>query len=289
MTRAEDRLYVCGWETKKATPPGCWYNLVAAGLGDAGAHPFAFDNRDVLGGEGWTGTGLRLVTPQRGRAKSDDSLTGRLGFKTALPSWATTPPPPEPTPPRPLAPSQPAGAEPAARSPLGTDAGAGFRRGQLVHRLLQSLPQLPPGAREDAARRFLARPVHGLVSAAQDEILHETLAVLADPDFAPIFAPDAAAEVPVVGLVGERAISGRIDRLVVRKDAVLIVDYKTLRPVPASAAEIPPIYLAQLKAYRSAVAAIYPGRHIGCALLWTDGPKLMPVSDALLDASPPPT
>jgi ATP-dependent helicase/nuclease subunit A len=115
--------------------------------------------------------------------------------------------------------------------------------------------------------------------------------VLDHPEFAALFGPDALAEVPVVGLVEGRAISGRIDRLVVRDESVLIVDYKTLRPVPASEAEIPALYVDQLRAYRAAVASVYPGRTVRCALLWTDGPCLMEVSparlaiDARMDAS----
>ena len=278
MTRAEDRLYVCGWNTKQTAPSGCWYNLVAAGLAALpGAEKVRFDFGDAdFIGEGW-----RFTNPQRGRVKSE-RLPPDLAIKGVLPDWARTPPKPEPSPPKPLAPSQPAGSEPAPRSPLGANEGGGFLRGRLVHRLLQSLPLLPQAARAASAQRFLALPVHGLTQAAQEALLAETMAVLEDPAFAPLFAPDAAAEVPVVGLIGERALSGRIDRLLVSDDAVLIVDYKTLRPVPASAAEIPAIYLAQLKAYRAAVAVIYPGRKISCALLWTDGPKLMPVSDALL-------
>ena len=32
MTRARDRLYVCGWQRGKKLPEGCWYALVKAGM-----------------------------------------------------------------------------------------------------------------------------------------------------------------------------------------------------------------------------------------------------------------
>ena len=98
------------------------------------------------------------------------------------------------------------------------------------------------------------------------------------PISAALFGPDSQAEVPLVGLVGRHALSGQIDRLVVAPDHVLIVDYKTLRPVPANEAEVAPIYLRQLAIYSAALARIYPGRDIRCALLWTQGPLLMPIS-----------
>jgi ATP-dependent helicase/nuclease subunit A len=104
------------------------------------------------------------------------------------------------------------------------------------------------------------------------------LAILDHPDFAPLFAPGSLAEIPIVGIVDGRALSGQIDRLVVAEDRVLIVDFKTLRAAPATEDEVPSIYLSQLAGYRAALAGIYPGREICCALLWTQGPWLMPIS-----------
>ena len=129
--------------------------------------------------------------------------------------------------------------------------------------------------------------MHGLAAAAQAALVDETLAVLDHPDFAPIFAPGSQAEVPVVALLGGRGLAGQIDRLVVTAEAVMIVDYKTLRPPPQDEASVPVAYLDQLAAYRAAVGAIYPGRQVRCALLWTEGPRLMPVSSALLDRHAP--
>ncbi len=278
MTRASDRLYVCGWRMKRAAPSGNWHSLVAAGMAEAGAERFVFDLVPLLGGEAWPGEGLRLSNPQTAKPEGDRRAARLPAGAAVLPEWSWRVPPPEPAPPKPLAPSRPREEEPATRSPLGEDRGAAFLRGRLVHRLLQSLPGLAPAQRAAAARRFLARPLHGLALEAQEAILRETMAVLEDPEFAPLFAPGSAAEVPVVGLIDGRALSGQIDRLVVTDQAVLIVDYKTMRPVPSGETEVPPAYLDQLAAYQAAVASVYPTKEIRCALLWTDGPRLMPIS-----------
>jgi ATP-dependent helicase/nuclease subunit A len=103
------------------------------------------------------------------------------------------------------------------------------------------------------------------------------MAVLNHPEFVAIFGPSSVAEVPVVGLIDGRALSGQIDRLVVEGSSVLIVDYKTMRPVPVDLDAVPPLYFEQLAAYRAAIAAVFPDKAIRCALLWTDGPLLMPV------------
>jgi ATP-dependent helicase/nuclease subunit A len=47
--------------------------------------------------------------------------------------------------------------------------------------------------------------------------------------------------------------------------------------MPPSLDAVPPRYFDQLAAYRAAIAAVFPGKDIRCALLWTDGPLLMPI------------
>jgi ATP-dependent helicase/nuclease subunit A len=280
LTRAQDRLYICGWQTREPPKEVCWYRLCHAGLAEI-ATPFAFDSTAVIGRDGWSGEGLRLVRSQEVAPARETPATPFAGGGS-LPRWVTEPPPAEPDPPRSLSPSQPSGAEPAALSPLTTRGSDRFKRGLLVHRLLQSLPELPAGQREKAARRFLALPTHGLSVEEQEDIRRDTLAVLNHPDFAPLFAPGSQAEVPLVGLIAGHVVSAQIDRLVVGDDRVLIVDYKTLRPPPAAEQDVAPIYLRQLAIYRAALARIYPGREIRCALLWTEGPRLMPISPEIL-------
>jgi len=283
LTRAADRLYVCGWTGQRKSSDAAWYPFVHAGLKAAGGEGFHFDATKLIGAEGWSGEGLRLATQQRAARETPIERRAAVPAADALLSWATAPPPPEPAPPKPLQPSRPSRAEPPTRSPLGADDGHIFRKGLVVHRLLQSLPRVAPAQRAAAAKRFLARPALGLPPTEQAGIAAETLAVLAAPEWADLFGPGSEAEVPIVGLVGDRAVSGRIDRLLVTDTEVAIVDYKTMRPVPPTEADVPDSYLDQLAAYRAALARVYPGKTVRCALLWTEGPKLMWISAAALD------
>src|SRR5262249_31632897 len=161
-----------------------------------------------------------------------ETATENARSVSPLPTWVREPAPAEPDPPKPLFPSRPREAEPSASSPLAMGGRDRFKRGLLVHRLLRTLPDLASEEREDAARRFLALPTHGLSAEEQDEIRRETLAVLNHPDFATIFGPGSQSEVPLVGLVEGHVLSGQIDRLVVDEDRVLVVDFKTSRPPP---------------------------------------------------------
>jgi ATP-dependent helicase/nuclease subunit A len=276
MTRARDRLYVTGWDGKQKRPEGCWYALIRAGMARAGAVTVAADGTDE------EDSGLVLDWPQT--APVEAKMPDAAKQPEAPPAWLFTPPTAEPDPPRPLAPSRPEDSPPAA-SPLGSDDGARFKRGLIVHKLLESLPDLAPEDRAPAAQRYLARPGHDLDDRQQAEIVAETLALLGDPALAPLFGPGSRAEVPLVAQAGERVISARIDRLLVTDTEVLIADFKTNRPPPERIEDVHPGYIAQMAGYRRALMDLYPNRPVRCALIWTMGARLMPLPDAILDKS----
>jgi len=208
-----------------------------------------------------------------------------LPLPPALPGWLTRDVGAEPRPPRPLAPSALA-EEFAPDPPLGGGdpavLAAAARRGTLLHRMLERLPAVAPAQREAAARRWLARQAADLASGVQDEIATSALAVIADPRWAELFAPDALAEVPIAALVGTRIVAGTIDRLLVGATRIRLVDFKTARRPPATLADVPVAILRQMAAYAAALAGTYPGRTVEAALLYTQTPVLIEVPDAVL-------
>jgi ATP-dependent helicase/nuclease subunit A len=285
LTRAEDRLYLAGYESNRTMREGCWYDLVQRALDPIAEH-VSMEPGDPSSC-GWTGAGLRLASPQT-QAPVIDGRTGPDSEKTRpLPAFAQCPPEPEAEPASPLAPSRAGPLEPARRSPLGAGETALYRRGRLVHRLLELLPELTVDERAAACARYLSLRGHGLGSDDASEIAEHTRRIIEAPEFAALFAPGSRAEVPIGALVDGRVIAGQIDRLVVTDDAVLVVDYKTNRPPPERPEDVPPAYRAQMAAYRAALARIYPDRPIRCALLWTDGPQLMALPEALLESFAP--
>lgn len=298
LTRAEDRLYIAGFRGRNKAKDGCWYNLVAESFPAAAQNvPFDMEGAPLADEEGNILYARRLshaqtVPPEKAPAAIADAAAAAV--RVPLPPWATAAPLAEPVPPVPLAPSKPGEDEPAAKSPLGTDDSWRFRRGVIVHQLLEILPQLPPARHAEALARWLARPSLAMPETEQKTFAAEVMAVLTHPDFAAIFAPDARAEVPVVGLAGQvsasvpqKVLSGQIDRLCVGAQEVLVVDFKTNRPPPQDESKVPAVYLKQMAAYRDILRKIYPDKTVRTALLWTDGPYLMPLADNLLDPHAP--
>ncbi len=295
LTRAEDRLVVCGWANRSTMADECWYRLVQDGFARVAARGEPMPAIP----DAWDGEVLVLDSPQHA-APDIAAVPGARVPARPLPAWAgrapdwlAEPAPAEPRLPQPLAPSRPEGVElgpvPEAASPLAErdTTGRRFRKGQLVHLMLQHLPDIAPDRRAAACRDFLARPGHGLTAADATGLAGEILAILAHPTLAPLFGPGARAEVPLTGLVDGHIVGGLVDRLVVLPDRVIVADYKTNRAPPATAEVAPPTYLRQMAAYRAVLRGIFPGRPVGCALVWTAGPVVMPLPDSLLDAHVP--
>lgn len=275
LTRARDHLIICGHQSgtsKAGRAQGCWHEQVEVALSSLDATPDA-DGRIRYG-----------VAPVAIGAAAE---AGRLA--PAIPAWAREAAPADAVPPRSAAPSRLAALEPPpAPSPLLAQGPDRFRRGSLIHALLERLPDAPPERRAALAARRLAAETD-LDAAARNDIIAETLAVLAHPDFAPVFGPGSRAEVAISGrgpgLPDGVILDGAIDRLVIGDDAILILDFKTNRPPPERVEDVDPAYAAQLGAYRAVLSALYPDRPVRCALLWTFAPRLMEIPGSMLDAA----
>ncbi len=148
---------------------------------------------------------------------------------------------------------------------------------------MQHLPEVEPEDQERAARAFVGARGADLGQELKDEIIAETLAIVREPSFAPLFQPGSLAEVPVVARIGIYDLEGQIDRLATVEGGLIILDYKTNRPPPQTLAEVSPAYIAQLAGYRTALRRLFPGHPLRAALLWTDGPRLMEIPSTSLD------
>lgn len=259
MTRAEDRLYVCGAAGKRAPLDDSWYFYVRNALGDAGRMENAQTGipdqvREAESGE-WDVLELPsyvfeaaaverdvggVVNPSRVDDGGDQGL--------------------------PFLPLERVGKERSVNR---------FRRGNVTHKLLQILPDLPTDERRAAAERYMEKFAADLPI---DAVVDEVMGVLEDPIFAAIFGAGAMAEVSVTARLPDGSLmSGQIDRLLVSDDTIFIIDYKTHRSLPENLDQVPDIYKKQVQAYAGALREMYPDRRVRAALLWTDGAQVTEV------------
>jgi ATP-dependent helicase/nuclease subunit A len=269
MTRARDRLIVCGAQFGNAArgeAEESWRLAVEEALRKLGTAPC----------ETPYGEGLRLGAPIIAEAHAEEKQ-----LQAILPAWAKAPAPGAAH----LelaAPSRLAHVDASLFSPRG-DGQRRFRRGRLIHGLLERLPEIARERRSDAARAWLKR--QGAEDSEVDAYAGEAVKVIDDVRFAAAFGPMSRAEAPIIGEAAGKAVRGVVDRLAVDGDRVLVLDFKTDRPAPQNAEKAPRAYVLQLALYRDVLRRIFPGKRVECALLWTEAPVLMVLPDVLLDAA----
>jgi ATP-dependent helicase/nuclease subunit A len=279
MTRAAERLIVCGAQGDRKIPEGCWYQLVENALmPDCVAEPAEDGDGEVWRYRKFTEAAAQPVPPP-------EPVPAKA---PVLPNWLRSDAPREIAAAEIVRPSRTDEAEEVRRVPA-AGVKAALLRGALTHRLLQSLPDIPPAQRMQAAQDYLARAGDKLQAEDRTAVAEQVMRVIDHPDFRALFAPGSRAEVPIVGRLHMDgrvfAVSGQIDRLVVTPDTVLIADFKTNRPPPRRIEAVPPGYVRQLALYRAVLTGLYPGRRPRAALVWTEVPDLMELSGEVLDAA----
>ena len=290
MTRARDRLYICGYEGVRGRDEGCWYDLVAHALEGNAVAAECPDGMPVL----------RIAGRQERAVSAEDGPVERRDLPARPPEWAFAQAPAEPRVLRPIAPSRleaievdgtPVyGDDQPVTSPLDAGDETRFMRGRLIHKLLQLLPDVAVSQRADRAHAFLDGRAEHLSPEERSRIAIEVLDILDDGRFADLFAEGSRAEVPLVATLPLEGpdgrplvISGQVDRLVVTGEDVRIVDYKTNRPPPSSVDGVAPLYVRQMAAYRIALASVFPGKTARAFLLWTDGPNIMEIPQSMME------
>jgi ATP-dependent helicase/nuclease subunit A len=288
MTRAADRLIVAGCMpgNRNSVRENSWYDLIKRGLANS---DLVFE--EIPAGDGVVKSYRRAedVMPETGTI-----LDAAASKHPSLPEWLHTPATPEQIIDHRLRPSDP-GMEEGKTLRSGESLAGRARallRGTLVHRLLQSLPDIATARRRDVALGYLARNAGQWTTGDHDALAAEVLALIEDPRFAAVFGAGSRAEVAIAGRLDRPGrppalVSGQIDRLVVTPAEVLIVDYKTNHAPPRLAAEAPAAYVRQLALYRAVLQKLYPHLPVRAALLWTETPDLMEILAPALDAALP--
>jgi ATP-dependent helicase/nuclease subunit A len=285
MTRAADRLVIggCMPGNRNVLRPLSWYDLIEKGLGSSGLH---IQNVPPPDGVVKRFSRAEDANPAAVAAPAQASATA-----IPLPAWLRMPAPRD-------APIdnfvRPSDSDEEAGHVVRSGEAVQLRklallRGKLVHRLLQSLPDVRAEGRREAALRYLARNAGEWAEDERETLAARVLSLIGDTRFAAVFAPGSRAEVSIAGRLDrpERPpalVSGQIDRLAVTPAEVLIVDYKTNHAPPAAIAAAPLAYIRQLALYRAVLARLYPLLPIRAALLWTETPEMMEIPASALDA-----
>ncbi|MDR1693776.1 MAG: double-strand break repair helicase AddA [Lactobacillaceae bacterium] len=262
LTRAEDRLCICGYDNRGNASDSSWYNILSRKISEIGTKK---ENGKII-----------YQTEQKFEALKKQE---KEFMSLSLPrfEWISKPAEAESPLSKPFRPSVDEDADNTVLiSPLGNRGENRYRRGLIIHKLLQFLPSADFSDRRDIIDEFINKNAPDIYG--KEQITEEILRLFKDDRFTVLFGPNSREEVPIMGEVDGKIISAQIDRLVVLEDKIMVVDFKTNRPAAKDVADVPAAYLKQLALYEKLLAKIYPDKNIESYILWTDIAELMKIA-----------
>ena len=259
LTRAEKWLIVAA-AGELSKDGSTWYQMIETALMAEGASPIEVAGIDIRRLE--TGDWTAPVTPAK--ESTADSVTD---LPSVFDREAPQPSSQEET----IAPSDLGGAK-ALAGERGRDEDTAKAYGTLVHQFLEHYAAASqadwPDLYEHIRHPDLSDEDHSMANREAQEVLRNA-------DLAHIFDTSGLSEVPVTAPFGAQTLYGVIDRLIVKEDKIIAIDFKTNQTVPQRVEDCPTGILRQMAAYLVALQQIYPDRPVELSILWTARAEIM--------------
>lgn len=305
MTRAEDELYICGWENKgnskgkdnnskkkasnKSSEYQNWYDVTKAGilkLDNVKEHYvnlYTYVDSLELSEEQkerFKGTAYIYESGDDNRITKEEKKEVVYAYKNKDYNEKRTQEINKPEFSEQLKeilnPSEYFKEKKKNQSPV--DKNKNITIGNISHKLLEILPNIEKNLYSKFIDKYLKSSVSkndDLNETEKQRIKEQVINILTREDYQIFFSKDSKAEVPVVYETQNNVISGIIDRLAFDKSTktIYIIDYKTSSYIP-SKGYIPKQYKYQLNMYKQAIEKIYPNYSIKCGILWTINGKI---------------
>jgi ATP-dependent helicase/nuclease subunit A len=265
MTRAENELYICGWNKNNK---GSWYNLAENTMKFLGAmeKTFDFDEKGIKFVYGEALNGKIIEKKEVIDGKSYDNVLKNIVKYESKEAEKKV-----------IAPSQ--FFNHLDRDNSYQNVNLAILKGNAVHKLLEVLPNSKPQDRENIADIYL----NNLFSKLGDEnkafVKKQVFDIFRSDKFEIFFGNNSKSEVEIVGEVDGFMVFGKIDRLVECEDKIIVLDYKSTSHHYRGKKDLPIEYIKQLELYRKLLEKIYEGKIIECYILLTGYGELISIAD----------
>ena len=256
MTRAEEELYICGFSKKNDGNQGCWYNAVKEAItGEAKEIKTLIDDKYqdylaekslVIGEDFMPDTTNQTKDLQQGELK----YTINSEFIHQFPEQEFVEEVLHPSQSQPKRFDQPNLKK--------------IYLGKIIHKILEFLPDLKI-ENEAERRKFLLNYLQekNLTDAEIEQVISQINDVFAK--YADLLNhPNSKAEVPIIAKINGKIISGKIDRLIIEENEILIIDFKTGSINDKSKLQ----YQHQMQLYEQAVQKLYPDKKVRSQIIW---------------------
>ena len=259
LTRAEDHLVIVGHSIREKIAEGCFYDIANRAI-------LSMDFQETMGKK-WFGNEV-IIKDCEMLSSSSSIFTSqniqKLDFDSEITPYRSV---------GVLCPQNSCMKMNGYQSPLHSRMSLNY--GQLIHKIL-----------EDSVNtsNFAFSPSHPMIRTLpqemQDMVLEKLSALFRMKEFVDLVKNvKIHTEVSIGYNDNGKTKIGRIDLLAMKDSEIIIIDYKTDKNVPKSAAAIPKNYMTQMQFYSDALKKIYPDYQVITKILWIEELVMMGVAN----------
>lgn len=143
-----------------------------------------------------------------------------------------------------------------------------YNIGSIIHKILEIFSNKTPDKKE-LIEKYLENHHNYIKNEEKIKILRQTSNIFNNNKFNFLFEENSESEVPIMANLDGQIISGKIDKLIIKDNEILIIDYKSDKIKAEEIREKALKYQNQLNLYSKIIAKIYPNKKISSHIIWT--------------------
>ncbi len=273
MTRAEDHLVICGYQSSSKLSQNCWYELVARTMN---MHGKVQENGIIVYESVIEGSGngqkskeidqkgaLDILYPAPKQDDIKESRNDIEGSGNDIEDWI---------------PNlflinkitKNTKQNYSVNSPIIVNDHLEY--GKIFHKILEDATKI-----NDFSMMNKHPFIHKLPTTLQEKIHSNIDKLLNNIEFMALISQELKTEVTIGTTLNDEVKIGRIDLLAIDTGKITIIDYKSDAGPPKTCQLVKEFYIDQLNFYQHIVAKLYPNNEIICKILWLENANFMTI------------
>ncbi|XVN42115.1 MAG: UvrD-helicase domain-containing protein [Candidatus Rickettsia vulgarisii] len=255
MTRAEDHLVVCGYQSNNSLPKNCWYELVSKAMSIHGLLDknniiiYETNNKEKITTSSQTNEiisePISLSTSSHYKNFSFDRVLFNKIIKSTKKNYSV-------------------------KSPL--IANDHLQYGRIFHKILEDSAKVNDFSTLSKHPYIQTLPIN-----LQEKIYKNIDKLLNNHEFTKLSSGQLKTEVTVGINLNDEPKIGRIDLLAIEEEKITIIDYKSDAHPPKTPDLVNESYIDQLNFYRHMIQKLYPDSEVICKILWLENGSFMSI------------
>ncbi len=239
MTRAEDNLIICGYQSRNNLSDNCWYQLVKNSMQEMG---FNDSNHNLIYG-GTNEIIEDLIEKDHEKEVISDKIFKPIGNWELKESFYKS--------------------DASMKNEISYNKSLLLEYGIVFHKILEDV------VKSKNLNDVNNHPLIKTLDIKLQKKMKNSLEKLGlNNQFQELLQYNLKTEVSFGYKINSEVKIGRVDLLVIKEDQIIIIDYKSGNKSGIN--QIPHQYLHQLKGYKDSFTEIYPNKKIICKIIWLE-------------------